>query len=286
MARPEIVALVNRKGGCGKTSGCFHLSGGFAVAGKRTLLVDMDPQASLTQGFLGPQATEDLAKSQTIASLFDNRYDPEPSDLIVPTGFDRIDLVPGANVLDDHNVPRPQEAGNLQFTLRTFLNEIADAYDIILLDCPPNLHLCSWTALTAATHVLIPFQAEDFGSQGITHIQRAFDQALGRTNPRLRLLGYLVTMFDKRLAVQTAYERLLREMYGDQVFAETMPMASAFKEAVSARSPVTHYKPKSPASVSVRRIVAEMQTRFEILRSRPPTFLTRPPILAAAEAGS
>lgn len=277
MARPEIVALVNRKGGCGKTSSCFHLSGGFAKDGKRVLLIDMDPQASLTQGFFGPQTTEDLPKKRTIAALFDDRFDPDPEDLIYPTGFERISLVPGANSLDDYNVPRPQEVGDLQFALRTFVNEVANNYDIILIDCPPNLHLCSWAALAAASHVLIPFQAEDFGSQGITHIQKAVEQAIVRTNPRLKLLGYLVTMFDKRLAVQITYERVLREMYGDQVFQETLPLASAFKEAVSARSPVSYYKPRCAATASVKRVAEEILDRCRLSIIAGPTSATRPP---------
>src|SRR5262249_15973112 len=138
-------------------------------------------------------------------------FDPDPSDLIIPTAFERVSLVPGSSYLDDHNVPRPQEVGDLQLALKSFLTDAAGRFDIILIDCPPNLHLCSWSALLAANAVIIPFQAEDYGSQGITHIQRAFDRALA-LNPRLRLLGYLVTMFDKRLGIQQTYDRLLRQM--------------------------------------------------------------------------
>src|SRR4051812_3711616 len=125
MDQPLTAALVNRKGGCAKTSTCFHLSGLFAQDGRRCLLVDMDPQASLTQGFLGPQATEGLAKGQTVAALFDDRFDPDPAGLIVPTAFDRVWLVPGSDLLDDHNVPRPRETGDLQFALMAFLADVA-----------------------------------------------------------------------------------------------------------------------------------------------------------------
>lgn len=272
MDQPIAVTLVNRKGGCAKTSTCYHLSGVFAKDGLRTLLADMDPQASLTQGFIGPEATEGLSKGQTIAALFDDAFDPDPASLIVPTAFDRVSLVPGSCFLDDHNVPRPQEAGDLQLALKTFLNEIAGDFDIVLIDCPPNLHLCSWSSLLAADFVIVPFQAEDFGSQGITHIQRAFDQALN-LNPRLRLLGYLVTMFDKRLGIQATYDRLLRAMYGDQVFEATVPLAKDFKEAVAARQPVSYYKPRGAAAKAMKAVAGEMLERVAVVAQQPPAYL-------------
>jgi chromosome partitioning protein len=265
-------ALVNRKGGCAKTSTCFHLAGIFGKDGRRVLLVDMDPQASLTQGMIGPQATEGLAKERTIAGLFDDAFDPDPADLIIQTAFDRVWLIPGSDLLDDHNVPKPQQTGDLQLALKTFLAEVASDFDVVLLDCPPNLHLCSWSALLAANCVIVPFQAEDYGSQGITHIQRAFDKALV-LNPRLRLLGYLVTMFDKRLGIQQTYDRLLRQMYGDQVFQETVPLSKDFKEAVAARQPVNYYKPRGAAAKAMKAVAGELLDRAVSAAQRPTEYL-------------
>ena len=187
MTGPITVAMLNRKGGCGKTSTCHHLAGAFAKDGRRVLLVDMDPQASLTQGLFGPQATEDMPARSTVVGLFDDAYDPDPEALIRPTPFERIAIVPGSNALDDFNVPRPQEAGEIQLSLRRFLKEARDGFDVALIDCPPNLSLCSWSALLAADFVVVPVQAEDYGAQGIVYIQRAFDLALAHHNPRLRL---------------------------------------------------------------------------------------------------
>jgi chromosome partitioning protein len=178
MTKPIAVAMLNRKGGCGKTSTCHHLAGSFARDGRRVLLVDMDLQASLTQGFFGPQATETMPKGHTVAGLFDDAFDPDPEHMIVPTGFDRIEIAPGSNLLDDYNVPRPQESGERQLALRRSLKEAGPGRDVILIDCPPNLHLCSWSALLAADFIVVPLQAEDYGVQGVTYIQRAFDLAL------------------------------------------------------------------------------------------------------------
>ncbi len=273
MTGPIAVAMLNRKGGCGKTSTCHHLAGAFAKDGLRVLLVDMDPQASLTQGLFGPQATEALPDRSTVVGLFDDAYDPDPDQIIRPTPFDRISIVAGSNALDDFNVPRPQETGELQLTLRRFLKEARDSYDIALIDCPPNLSLCSWAALLAADSVVVPVQAEDYGAQGIVYIQRAFDLALAHHNPRLRLAGYLVTMFNKSLGIHSAYDHQLRALYGDQVFQATVPLAKDFKEAVAARQPVASYKPKSASAKAIKAVADELLGRVEASRARPSEFL-------------
>ena len=273
MTGPITVAMLNRKGGCGKTSTCHHLAGAFAKDGRRVLLVDMDPQASLTQGLFGPQATEALPGRSTVAGLFDDAVDPDPDELIRPTPFPGISIVPGSNELDDYNVPRPQETGEVQLTLRRFLKDARETFDIALIDCPPNLSLCSWAALLAADSVVVPVQAEDYGAQGIVYIQRAFDLALAHHNPRLRLAGYLVTMFNKSLGIHAAYDHQLRALYGDQVFKATVPLAKDFKEAVAARRPVASYKPRSAAAKAVQAVADELIERAEASLARPAEFL-------------
>ena len=273
MSGPITVAMLNRKGGCGKTSTCHHLAGAFAKEGRRVLLVDMDPQASLTQGLFGPQATEDFPEKATVVALFDDAHDPDPETLIRPTAFERIALVAGSNGLDDYNVPRPQETGELQLALRRFLKEARGEFDVALIDCPPNLSLCSWAALLAADFVVVPVQAEDYGAQGIVYIQRAFDLALAHHNPRLRLAGYLVTMFNKSLGIHSAYDHQLRALYGDQVFRATVPLAKDFKEAVAARQPVASYKPRSAAAKAIKAVADELIERAEASASLPAEFL-------------
>ena len=267
------VAMLNRKGGVGKSSCCQHLAGALASSGRNVLLVDMDPQASLTQGFFGPQATEAFAKAETLAALFDDDCDPAPERLIRETPFERISIAPGSNFLDAYNVPEPQKAGALQTALRSFLKEVQAAYAVVLIDCPPNLHLCSWNALLAADFVMVPLQPEDFGAQGITHVQRAIDLALAKYNPQLRLLGYLVTMVQKRLGVHTLYERQLRQLYGDDVFQTTVPMVKDFKEAVAARSPLAQYKGRGAAAKAMQAVAEEMYRRVVDRRQRVPQFL-------------
>ena len=270
---PLVVAMLNRKGGVGKSSCCFNIGGSFARAGKRVLLVDMDPQASLTQGLFGPQATEAADPRDTVVALFDDRCDPDPAKIIRPTAFERLFIASGSNDLERHNVPEPEAAGEYQRALRTFLREVKFAYDVILIDCPPNLHLCSWNALLAADWVTIPLQAEDYGAQGITRVQRAIDAALAKYNPTLRLLGYLVSMFQKRLGIHAAYDRQLRQLYGSDVFTQFVPSAKDFKEAIAARKPLAAYKPRSTAAAAIDAVAAEMVARAGRLAAEPPKFL-------------
>ena len=124
-ATPFTIAMVNRKGGCAKTGTTHQLSGAFAKMGLRVLLVDMDPQASLTQGFFGPAATEAIPREKSIVALFDDACDPDPEKMLLPTPCEGITLLPGANSLDDFNIPKPTEAGPLQTALRSFLKEVA-----------------------------------------------------------------------------------------------------------------------------------------------------------------
>jgi chromosome partitioning protein len=255
------VCLLNLKGGVGKTSTCYHTAGVLARGGRRVLLVDADPQASLTQGFCGPQATRDLSASATIAALFDPDQVAIPGALIRHTEFQRVDLLAGSRHLTGINMIPPGDWGPFQFALRDALDEVTGDYDVTLVDCPPNLHLCSWSAMTAASHVIVPLQPEDFGSQGLAPVQEAIAAVQAGPNPRLVLAGYLLTMLDKRLTVHATYEAMLRELYGDKVFHNVVPRAKDFVEAVAARQPVSDYKPRGAATKAVQAITDELLER-------------------------
>ena len=269
---PFTIAMVNRKGGCGKTGTTHQLSGAFAKMGLRVLLIDADPQSSLTKGFFGPAATEAIPRDKTIFALFDDSLDPDPAKLLMPTPFEGITILPGADDLDDFNTPKPTEAGPLQNSMRTFVREVEGDFDVILIDCPPNLHLCSWNALLAAEFVLVPLQPEDFGAQGITKIQRAVDLALEKYNPRLRMLGYLVTL-RQNLAIHDAYESQLRKLYGEYVFENAFAAKKDFKEAIAEWKPIHFFRPKCAAAKELNAIADEILSRVCLARSKPPEFL-------------
>ena len=257
-----IIALCNLKGGVGKTSTTFHLGGTLAKGGRRVLLVDADPQASLTQGFLGPAATRALPRRETIAGLFGDGLMPDPAELVRATDFPGLSIVPGSPLLARFNVPEPWLAGrDEQRALADFLADVRADFDLILIDCPPTLSLCSWVALVAADHLVVPLQAEDFGSQGIASILDFVDAVRSGPNPRLHLAGYLLTMFNPRLGIHSAYATMLRDLYGDDVLTTTIPIGADVKEAVASRRPIAHHKPRGASAKAIQALGDELLGR-------------------------
>jgi chromosome partitioning protein len=131
----------------------------------------------------------------------------------------------------------------------------------VLIDCPPNLHLCSWAALVASDHLVVPLQAEDFGSQGVAAILDCLEAVRRGANPRLHLAGYLLTMFNPRLGIHKAYEATLRQLYGADVFSVAVPLATDFKEAIARRQPIAQYKPKGASAKAVKALADELLAR-------------------------
>jgi chromosome partitioning protein len=260
-ASATVISLINRKGGVGKTSCTFHIAGALAREGRRVLLLDNDPQANLSAGFWGPGNVPAIEPREGIAALFDVENPPIPEVLIRPTPFRNIAIVPGSGHLDRYNQFRQEEWGGALFGIRDFLAECRSSYDVILIDCAPTLLLPSWAALVAADGVVVPLQCEDFGAQGLAPILDAVEAVRSGPNPSLQLLGFLISMFDRRLGIHLAYEAQLRGLYGAEVFAASVPLAKDYKEAVASRMPVGEYKPKSAAAKAARAVAEELLER-------------------------
>jgi chromosome partitioning protein len=257
---PAVVCIINEKGGSGKSSTAFHMAGALAVDGLRVLLVDVDPQASLSRGFFGREYVDALPAEQTVATLFDEDVFSPPDDRIVrATPHAGIWIAPANVHLRPFNVPQPESMGMSQYLLRQFI-ERQSRFDIVLIDCPPNLYRCSWVAMIAADWVIVPVPPEDFGTQGLLAVQEAIQNAQNFSRS-LRLLGYLVTRFDSRLVVHRLYEQRLREMYGHVMLKTVVPEATAFKVAVSCRQPVQYQDPNSRAAKLTKRLTREILDR-------------------------
>ena len=254
------ICFINQKGGCGKSSSCFHLAGHLAASGMNVLLIDADPQGSLSQGFFGSAVVENLAASETLAAIFDDEGFPSLKSLPTSTVFERISLIRANASLAQYNVPQPERSGMKQFALSSSLEDMT-GFDIILIDCPPNLYQCSWNALLASRFVVIPVPPEDFATQGLRAIHQAIEQA-HLLNPSLQLLGHLIISADRRLLVHRSYEQHLRKLYGAEIFDTVIPEASAFKVALSCRKPVSHFNPHSDAGRRIGILADEMLTRI------------------------
>ena len=261
-----VICLLNQKGGVGKTSTCHHLAGTIARDGKKCLLIDNDPQASLTQGFWGPLVTRQLDPSETIAAVLGGE-EPYPAAVIKPTGIDGIDILPGSKRATSFNVPDPHLTDPaMQFTLKAFIAEVRGSYDYVLIDCPPNLHLCSWVALVSSDHLIVPLKPEDYGAQGIIDVQESVDLVLSGPNPGLKPLGYLITMMNVRKTIHRLYEETLRAQFGSQVFETRMIEAVDYVEALNQRLPVTQYKPRGAAAKVMKALADEVDARLKAAR--------------------
>jgi chromosome partitioning protein len=259
----RTIAFLNRKGGVGKTSTVHHLGGSLARRGLRVLLVDVDGQASLSQGLLGTPQTEDLDPRETSAAIFDDAGTVSPRDLVRPTKFDGLWLIPGSEATEQYNEPRPWELGSRQYVLRDALDTIADGFDLVLIDCPPHIQLLAWSALAAADGVVVPVMPEEYGALGLKSIRRVIAQVKAQTNSRLALVGYLVSMMNKALTVHVSYEHQLRTDFGDDVFTAMVPLAKDYKMAVIERKPIVEYKPRSAATTAITTLADEFLARLD-----------------------
>lgn len=260
---PLVLVSSNRKGGTGKTSTIFHLAGEFARRGNRVLLLDCDPQASLSQSFFGSRTVEQLDADVSIVALFDDRMDPDPSKVIYETTFPKINIVPATEALTRFNHPEPTEHGFLQDALRQFVVEVAPRYSCVLIDTPPNLQLLTWTSLVAADYCITPVVPEDYAAQGLVFVKRFIEQVQAARNGQLRWMGLLISMVQKRLGIHGVYEHVMRDAYGDLVLATKVPQAAIFKESVSLKTPVSLHKPKVTASKVIAQLTDEILQRSQ-----------------------
>lgn len=258
----RVYVVLNRKGGVGKTSTCFHLAGQYSKQGRRVLLVDMDPQANLTEGFIGgARGGTPVPREHSVTALFaDDLHVADPSMLIVPTPFPGVTILPGSQSLE-YECDRDPADDARQHVLRDFVQEIRDAYDVILVDCPPNTLLGSWSALVAGDGVIVPIQVEDFGAQGLKQLAGTLNRVRKLANPGLVLLGYLITMYQKRLALHQTYAETLRAAYKDAVFRVEVPFLSDYKLAVMAQVPIGEHKPRSQAAKAIGALADEILER-------------------------
>lgn len=260
-----VVTLLNQKGGVGKTSTCHHLAGALARMGRRVLLVDNDPQASLTQGIYGPEAAAGLDPDGTVVAAYRGLV-ATAGQLARPTGVADVELVAGHPELAGFNV-HATSAGPAAAADAECLRELLDLsahggrWDVVLIDCPPNLQLCSLAALLASTALVVPVLPEDYGAQGLWPVS-LFASTARSLNPALGRLAILVNKLDRRLSLHGLYERKVRECYPAEVLSTVIPNAVAYPEAIAHRLPVSHHDPRSRAAEAMATLAGELLGRL------------------------
>lgn len=261
-----VLTATQRKGGVGRSTTLFNLAGALAKRGLRTLIIDGDPQASITQICLGPEAVDTLPEAGTIVGLLAEGSFASPRGVVVETGIPGVRLVPGSNALSRFNHPEPEKTGDLQDALKDAIDELRPDYDAILCDTPPSLETLAWLPAVAADFAITPTPAEALAVQELVHAGRFLERVRWSRNPKLVWLGVALTMWQPRLAIHEAFARSLREAYGELVLENAVPFNVAFKECVVARKPLSHWKPKTAAARAVDAIAGEILDRVTAVR--------------------
>ena len=250
----RVVAIVNQKGGVGKSTTAINLAAYLASGGQRTLVIDMDPQGNATSG-LG-------VSEGGSGCVYDVLLEGTPvQDVVVKTEVEGLDIVPSTINLAGAEVELASALAR-EFKLKKALQGLpGGAYSRILLDCPPSLDLLTLNALTAADEVLIPIQCEYYALEGLTQLMRSIRMIREELNPDLEIGGVLLTMFDPRtnLAHQVAEE--VRSFFGDRVFHTIIPRNVRLSEAPSYGMPVALYAPKSTGAEAYAAVAEEVMSR-------------------------
>lgn len=245
-----IIAIVNHKGGVGKTTTAASLGTALTEHGHRVLLVDLDPQASLTVTFADNQP-----HPKTIYhGLLEEGVNLH--DTIVPIR-DRFALIPANRDLAAADLLLAQEpAGELY--LRRALAPLTPAYDMILIDCPPNLAKLTINALVAADRVLIPLTCSFLSLKPLGQLLDTIEQVKARFNPSLEILGFLLTRFSRTTVHAAEVEERVREMFKAKVFATVIGQSVRFEEAPAAGQTILEYEPSHPGAVAYRALAKEV----------------------------
>jgi len=251
----RVIAMCNQKGGVGKTTTTINLGAALAEYGRKVLLVDFDPQGSLSVG-LGLNPHEMDASIYNLLMQRDFTLD----EVIVESGIPGMDLLPSNIDLSAAEVQLVHEVAREQ-TLSRVLAPVIEHYDVILIDCQPSLGLLTVNALTAADGVIVPLECEYFALRGVALLKTTIDKVQERLNPRLTVDGVLGTMFDGRTLHSREVMQRLVEAWGDKVFHTVIRRTIKFSDSTVAGEPITSYASTSGGAESYRDLAREVAVR-------------------------
>ena len=249
----KIVAIVNQKGGVGKTTTCVNLTAALQALGKKVLLCDFDPQANGTSG-LG------VDKRKLRASVYDVVVNETPvQEAIVKTPYG--DVLPSAADLAGAAVELISMENPTQ-KLKEALAAVKDQYDLVLIDCPPSLEMLTLNALAAAEGILVPVQCEYYALEGLTDLMNTLRLVKKRINPSLEIFGVALTMFDGRTNFSNQVAQEVRRHFPGKVYTTVIPRNIRLAEAPSHGLPITAYDRSSKGAVAYRAMAEEIKKKL------------------------
>jgi chromosome partitioning protein len=263
----HVIAIANQKGGVGKTTTAINLGAALAVAEKRTLVLDIDPQGNATSG-LGVSSR--VAKPTIYDVLIGNS--PISAAIIKGVHFPHLDVIPSTRDLVGAEIELVSAMGR-ESILRTALTTVRDTYDFILVDCPPSLGLLTLNTLTAADSVLIPIQCEFYALEGLSQLLNTVRLVQRSLNRNLEIEGVLLTMFDRRLHLSRQVAAEAREYFGPKVYRAAIPRNVRLAEAPSFGKPIVLYDVLSSGAKGYLAVANELISRNSRVESPGPVTL-------------
>jgi chromosome partitioning protein len=248
-----IVSVAAQKGGVGKSSVTLHLSGAFAENSGKVLLCDIDPQHSLSSTFI-----DDVFSLET--TMKDLLLDPDipAKEAVTHTAFKKIDIIPSNLELGAIEMEL-REDPDWQYYLDEKLKEIRNDYGLVLIDCPPSLSTFTRLALVASNSVIIPLECSSYSLKSTRFLLNEIGRVRKRANQKLKVLGLVINKFDKSRRIEQDYRDIIREEFGDKVFKTEIGNYVKYTEAVTLKSPINFYKPKSDQAETYRQLLKEIQ---------------------------
>ena len=249
------VAFVNQKGGVGKTTTTVNIAAALAQEGQRVLVVDVDPQGNATSSLGVEKADLDVTVYDAIMN------EVEPPDAIISTVRDNVDLMPATPTLAGAEVELVDQSRR-EHRLADTLKTLQDRYDVVLIDSPPSLGLLTVNALTASNAVVIPVQCEYLALEGVSQVLATIDLIRRNLNPKLELLGVLMTMYDGRTRLSGHVVDEVRRYFPDHLFSAVIPRSVRLAEAPSFGQVIAEYDPSSRGAKAYADVAAELHERL------------------------